>query len=43
MSSWNKEERFLSVLAGEVADRPPISAWGHFVGREETAKDLAEV
>lgn len=40
--TWNSKERFLAVLSGETADRPPISAWGHFVGREENAKDLAE-
>ena len=42
MSTWSKKERFLAVLSGEIADRPPISAWGHFVGREETAIDLAQ-
>lgn len=40
--NWSKKDRFNSVLSGELADRPPISAWRHFIGREETAKDLAE-
>lgn len=42
MTSWSKKDRLSAVLAGKLPDRPPVSAWGHFVGREENAKDLAE-
>jgi uroporphyrinogen decarboxylase len=38
----NKHERIAAALAGEVVDRPPVSAWRHFVDREQNAVDLAE-
>lgn len=41
MTSWNKKERLQAVLSGEMADRPPIAAWQHFISREENAADLA--
>jgi len=31
-----------AVAHGELADRPPISAWRHFPGRESNARDLAK-
>lgn len=33
---WNKKERVLAVLNGELADRPPVSAWRHFIGKEHS-------
>jgi uroporphyrinogen decarboxylase len=38
----NKHERVAAALAGEPVDRPPVSAWRHFVGREENAADLTD-
>src|SRR5688572_20518234 len=38
----NKHERVAAALAGEVGDRPPVSAWRHFVDREQNAADLAD-
>lgn len=37
-----KMERLRQVLAGQVADRPPVCAYRHFVGQEHTAAGLAE-
>ncbi|MEF9917578.1 MAG: uroporphyrinogen decarboxylase family protein [Lachnospiraceae bacterium] len=34
MSKWTKRERVEAVLRGELADRPPISAWRHFPSME---------
>lgn len=42
MSGWTKRQRFEAVMAGEPADRPPVSAWRHFVDRERDAAALAE-
>ena len=40
---WSKKERMSAVLNGELADRPPISAWRHFIDTEHSgAKDLAD-
>ena len=36
----NKRERVAAALAGETVDRPPVSAWRHFVGQEANAADL---
>lgn len=36
-----KHERVAAALAGEAVDRPPVSAWRHFVDREQNAADLA--
>ena len=33
---WTKKERMLAVLNGEFADRPPVSAWRHFIDREHS-------
>ena len=33
---WTKKERLLSVLHGELADRPPVSAWRHFQETEHS-------
>ncbi|HZO26578.1 MAG TPA: uroporphyrinogen decarboxylase family protein [Chloroflexota bacterium] len=38
----NKRQRVLAALAGEPVDRPPVSAWRHFVDREQNAADLAD-
>jgi uroporphyrinogen decarboxylase len=38
--TMNKRERVAAALAGDPVDRPPVSAWRHFVGREENATDL---
>lgn len=43
MSGWTKQQRLEAVLNGELADRPPISAWRHFSDREHSgAKELAD-
>ncbi|WP_445487816.1 uroporphyrinogen decarboxylase family protein [Niallia sp. 03133] len=42
MGSWTKKERFDALLAGERADRPIVSAWRHFIDKEQNAEDLAE-
>ena len=40
---WSKRERTSAVLSGELADRPPVSAWRHFLETEHSgAKDLAD-
>lgn len=36
MSSWTKRDRFNAVLAGEMPDRTPISAWRHFTDCEHS-------
>lgn len=41
MSSWSKRQRFNAVVAGEPADRPPVSAWRHFIDSEHGAEALA--
>lgn len=38
----NKHERVAAALAGEAVDRPPVSAWRHFIDREQNAADLAD-
>lgn len=42
MSEWTKKERFDAILSGELADRPMVSGWRHFIDKEQTADDLAE-
>lgn len=37
---WTKEERVLAVLGGELADRPPVSAWRHFIEKEHSGVGL---
>lgn len=37
---WTKKERVLAVLNGEFADRPPISAWRHFIEKEHSGVEL---
>jgi len=39
--SMNKHERVAAALAGEAVDRRPVSAWRHFVDREQNADDLS--
>lgn len=41
MSVWSKQERFQAILSGELADRPIISGWRHFIDKEQNAEDLA--
>ncbi|MEG0019256.1 MAG: uroporphyrinogen decarboxylase family protein, partial [Oscillospiraceae bacterium] len=31
---WTKKDRFLAVLEGQLADRPPVSGWRHFTDTE---------
>lgn len=42
MSVWSKQDRFQAILSGELADRPIISGWRHFIDKEQNAEDLAE-
>lgn len=42
MSIWSKRDRFQAILSGELADRPIISGWRHFIDKEQNADDLAE-
>ncbi|WP_440894739.1 uroporphyrinogen decarboxylase family protein [Amphibacillus sp. Q70] len=37
-----KKQRFIKTLAGKKADRPLVSAWHHFLTKEQAAGDLAE-
>ena len=39
MTHW---ERVRAALAGDEADRPPISVWRHFYRRENSVEGLAE-
>lgn len=41
MSTWSSRERFAATLAGQLPDRPPISAWRHFIDSEHGADNLA--
>lgn len=34
--------RVLAAVAGDPVDRPPVSFWGHFYDREQSAADLAD-
>jgi uroporphyrinogen decarboxylase len=43
MSHWTKKQRMEAVLNGELADRPPISAWRHYIDHEHDAQDLAKI
>lgn len=38
----NHRERVMATLKGEAKDRPPVSFWRHFYGREASAAGLAE-
>ncbi|AIQ43519.1 uroporphyrinogen decarboxylase family protein [Paenibacillus sp. FSL R7-0312] len=42
MSVWSKQDRFQAILSGELADRPIVSGWRHFIDKEQNAEDLAE-
>ena len=40
---WTKRERVEAVLHGELADRPPVSGWRHFLETEHSgAKDFGD-
>ena len=41
MPASSKRERVVAALRGEVADRVPISLWGHFPSDPHRAEDLA--
>lgn len=41
MAASSKRERVFAALRGEVADRVPISLWGHFPSDPHRAEDLA--
>lgn len=43
MSTWSKRDRFSAVLDGELADRTPVSAWGHFQPEELSVQSLAQI
>lgn len=38
---WTKKERVMAVLNGQLADRPPVSAWRHFPEKEHDAVSFA--
>ena len=42
MTTWSNRQRFEAIFAGEPADRPLVSAWRHFIDREQDAPGLAE-
>ncbi|MDR1449272.1 MAG: hypothetical protein LBI84_03555 [Propionibacteriaceae bacterium] len=42
MSAWTSRDRFSATLAGQLPDRPPISAWRHFTEHEHGAAELAD-
>jgi uroporphyrinogen decarboxylase len=42
MASMTKWQRVEAALAGEDPDRPPLSFWQHFPGRDRTATGLAQ-
>src|SRR6476661_6305009 len=37
----SRRDRVMATVAGDPVDRPPMSFWGHFYDREQSAKDLA--
>jgi uroporphyrinogen decarboxylase len=39
---FTRRNRVLATCAGDPTDRPPISFWGHFYDREDSAKALAD-
>lgn len=41
--SYSKRERLFTVLNGETADRPPITAYRHFPKQERDPKELSEI
>ncbi|MBU9721586.1 MULTISPECIES: uroporphyrinogen decarboxylase family protein [Bacillaceae] len=43
MSTWTRKERFDAILSGELADRPIVSGWKHFLDHEQTGEDLAKI
>lgn len=42
MTKWSKRERLQAILSNEIADRPPISAWQHFIDLEHNSEDLSK-
>lgn len=42
LSNWTKKIRFDALLSGGKVDRSLVSAWCHFLDKEQTAQDLAE-
>lgn len=43
VSIWSKKDRFNALLSGELADRPIVSGWRHFIDKEQNAEDLADI
>ncbi len=43
MASFSKRERVEAALRGEAVDRPPVSAWRHFIPEETSFDALAAV
>lgn len=41
MTAWTNRQRFEAVFSGEPADRPPVSAWRHFIESERDPARLA--
>jgi uroporphyrinogen decarboxylase len=41
MSYWDKLSRFEAILDGQLADRPAVAAWGHFIPAEQDPRELA--
>ncbi|MCQ6561289.1 uroporphyrinogen decarboxylase family protein [Paenibacillus mendelii] len=41
MTTWSNRQRFEAIFSGEPADRPLVSAWRHFIEREQDAAGLA--
>jgi uroporphyrinogen decarboxylase len=42
MTTFTKRSRVDAALRGEPVDRPPVSAWRHFIPEERSAAPLAE-
>lgn len=43
MTTFTKRSRVDASLRGDTVDRPPVSAWRHFIPAEHAATSLAEV
>ena len=37
-----RRQRVMEAIAGNAADRPPVSFWGHAYHRESSARELAD-
>ncbi len=43
MAGYSKRERVEAALRGEAVDRPPVSAWRHFIPQETSPEALAAI